>query len=213
VRRDGSDGEHYPLSAEWVEIGRVDAGAADLVFDDRYLAARHARIEQQSGGGCRVVPIDLLNGVYRRIRAPLPIASGTQILLGRELLRFELVEDPERGDVAPLSRLGVTMFGSPPRAPWGRILQVLASGGLRDVRHLHGAEVVVGREEGEIVFRDDEFLSRRHAVLKWQGGQCLLEDLRSSNGTFVRLRGPQPLETGDTLRMGDQMFRIELGGA
>ncbi len=112
-----------------------------------------------------------------------------------------------------LARFGITMFGSPPRAPWGRLMQVLASGGLRDVRHLHGIEVVLGREEGEIVFRDDEFLSRRHAVLKWQGGQCVLEDLRSSNGTFVRLRGPQPLESGDTLRMGDQMFRIELGGA
>jgi pSer/pThr/pTyr-binding forkhead associated (FHA) protein len=213
VRRDGSDGERYPLTAEWVEIGRADAAGADLLFDDRYLATRHARIEQQSGGGCQVVPIDLLNGVYKRLRTPVPIASGTQILLGRELLRFELVEDPERGDVAPLSRFGVTMFGSPPRAPWGRLLQVLASGGLRDVRHLHGPEVVIGREEGDIVFRDDEFLSRRHAVLRWQGNQCLLEDLKSSNGTFVRVRGPQLLDSGDTLRMGDQMFRIELGGA
>jgi FHA domain/Double zinc ribbon len=213
VRRDGTDGDRYPLTGEWIEIGRADAGGADLLFDDRYLASRHARIEQQSGGSCRVVPIDLLNGVYRRIRAPLSIADGTQILLGRELLRFELVDDPERGDVAPLSRFGVTMFGSPPRAPWGRLLQVLASGGLRDVRHLQGAEVVIGREDGDIVFRDDEFLSRRHAVMRWQGNHCVLEDLKSSNGTFVRLSGPQTLESGDSLRMGDQMFRIELGGA
>jgi pSer/pThr/pTyr-binding forkhead associated (FHA) protein len=105
------------------------------------------------------------------------------------------------------------MFGSPPRAPWGRLLQVLASGGLRDVRHLQGAEVVIGREDGDIVFRDDEFLSRRHAVMRWQGNHCVLEDLKSSNGTFVRVRGPQLLDSGDTLRMGDQMFRIELGGA
>jgi hypothetical protein len=213
VRRDGTDGDRYPLTGEWLEIGRPGTGAADLVFDDHYLAARHARIEQQPGGGCRVVPIDLLNGVYRRLRGPHVLPSGAQILIGRELLRFELVEEAERGDVPPLARFGVTMFGSPARAPWGRVLQVLASGGLRDVRHLHGSEVVLGREEGDIVFRDDEFLSRRHALLKWQGGQCVLEDLKSSNGTFIRLRGPQPLENGDTLRMGDQMFRIELGGA
>ena len=213
VRRDGTDGERYPLAGDWVEIGRPGTGAADLVFEDRYLAARHARLEHQPGGGCRVVPIDLLNGVYRRIRAAHVIPSGTQILIGRELLRFELVEEAERGDAAPLTRFGVTMFGSPPRAPWGRLMQVLASGGLRDVRHLQGSEVVLGREEGDIVFRDDEFLSRRHAALKWQGGQCVLDDLKSSNGTFVRLRGPQPLEHGDTLRMGDQMFRIDLGGA
>jgi hypothetical protein len=213
VRRDGTDGDRYPLAGDWVEIGGPGATAADLVFDDRYLAGRHARLEQQPGGGCRVVPIDLLNGVYRRLRAPHVLVSGAQILIGRELLRFELVEEAERGDVPPLSRFGVTMFGSPPRAPWGRLMQVIASGGLRDVRHLHGAEVVLGREEGDIVFRDDEFLSRRHAALRWQGGQCVLEDLKSSNGTFIRLRGPQPLDTGDTLRMGDQMFRIELGAA
>jgi pSer/pThr/pTyr-binding forkhead associated (FHA) protein len=82
----------------------------------------------------------------------------------------------------------------------------------RDVRYLAGNEVVMGREEGDIVFRDDEFLSRRHAVLRWQSNQCVLDDLKSSNGTFIRLRGPQPLEHGDILRMGDQMFRIELGG-
>jgi len=209
MRRDGTDGERHFLAGDWIEIGRPGA-AADLVFEDRYLALRHARIEQQAGGGCRVVPIDLLNGVYRRIRAPQAIAGGTQILVGRELIRFELVADGER-EAAPLERFGMTMFGSPPRAPWGRLVQVLGSGGLRDVRHLHGTEIVLGREEGEIIFRDDEFLSRRHAVLKWQGGQCVLEDLKSSNGTFVRLHGPQPLENGDMLRMGDQMFRFELG--
>lgn len=209
VRRDGTDGDRYPLAGEWIEIGRPGGAGADLVFDDRYLATRHARLELIPGGGARVVPIDLLNGVYRRIRGPHVIPSGTQILLGRELLRFELLDDAER-DATSLSRFGVAMFGSPPRAPWGRLVQVLPSGGLRDVRHLHGGEVVLGREEGEIVFRDDEFLSRRHAVLRWQGGQCVLEDLKSSNGTFLRLRGPQPLEHGDTLRMGDQMFRVEL---
>jgi pSer/pThr/pTyr-binding forkhead associated (FHA) protein len=211
VRRDGTDGDRYPLAGEWVEIGRPGGTAADLVFEDRYLATRHARLEQQPGGGCRVVPIDHLNGVYRRIRAPHVLPNGAQILIGRELLRFELVEEGER-EAAPLLRFGMTLFGSPPRTPWGRLLQILSSGGQRDVRHLHGGEVVLGREEGDIVYRDDEFLSRRHAALKWQGGQCMLEDLKSSNGTFIRLRGPQPLENGDTLRMGDQMFRIELGG-
>jgi len=208
VRRDGTDGDRLPLSGDWVEIGRQ---AADFSFDDRYLAARHARFEPQPGGGCRVVPIDLLNGVYRRIRGPHTIPDGTQILIGRELLRFELVGDDER-EVVPLVRHGVTVFGSPARTPWGRLIQLLPSGGWRDVRHLHGSEIVLGREEGDIVYRDDEFLSRRHAALRWQSGGCVLDDLKSSNGTFIRLRGPQPLEHGDVLRMGDQMFRIELGG-
>ena len=208
VKRDGTDGDQFPLAGEWVEVGR---GAVDLVFEDRHLAQRHARFEQIAPSGCRVVPIDLLNGVYRRIRAAHAIPTGTQVLIGREVLRFELVEVEER-DVSPIMRHGVALFGSPARKPWGRLVQLLSNGSWRDVRHLAGNEIVLGREEGDIVFRDDEFLSRRHAVLRWQGGQCVLDDLKSSNGTFVRLRGPQPLEHGDILRMGDQMFRIELGG-
>ena len=208
VRRDGTDGQSFPLSGDWVEIGRQ---GADLTFDDRHLAGRHARFEQIPGGGCRVVPVNSLNGVYRRIRAPHVLPGGTHFLIGRELLRFDVVDDDER-QVTPLVRMGVALFGSPPRAPWGRLVQLLANGGVRDVRHLTGVEAVLGREDGDVVFRDDEFLSRRHATLRWQGGQCVLEDLKSSNGTFIRLRGPQPLEHGDTLRMGDQMFRLELGG-
>jgi len=208
VKRDGTDGDQFPLSGDWVEVGR---SGVDLQFDDRHLAPRHARFEQVSPAGCRVVPIDLLNGVYRKIRAGHAIPNGCQILIGREVLRFELVEEDER-DVTPLVRQGVALFGSPARKPWGRLIQLLCNGGWRDVRHLAGSEVVLGREEGDIVFRDDEFLSRRHAVLRWQGNQCVLDDLKSSNGTFIRLRGPQPLEHGDILRMGDQMFRIELGG-
>jgi len=34
-----------------------------------------------------------------------------------------------------------------------------ALGGYRDIRHLAGEEVVLGREEGDIVFRDDAFMS------------------------------------------------------
>jgi pSer/pThr/pTyr-binding forkhead associated (FHA) protein len=215
VKRDGTDGERFALSGDWVEIGR---DAADLAFDDRYLAPRHARFEQQpaspgsSAGGCRIVPIDLLNGVYRRVRGAYALPTGTHLLIGRELLRFDLVDEDER-EATPLVRLGVALLGSPPRKPWGRLTQALSSGGVRDIRHLYGPEMIIGREEGDILFRDDEFLSRRHASMRWQGGQCVLEDLKSSNGTFIRLRGPQPLENGDTLRMGDQMFRIELSGS
>jgi pSer/pThr/pTyr-binding forkhead associated (FHA) protein len=70
--------------------------------------------------------------------------------------------------------------------------------------------VTLGREEGDLVFPDDQFLSRRHATFSWQDGDCLVEDLGSSNGTYVRLLGPMTLRSGDQLRMGDQVFRFEL---
>ena len=71
-------------------------------------------------------------------------------------------------------------------------------------------EFVIGREEGDVTFPDDEFMSRRHATVRRStSGKPTLEDMESSNGTFVRLRGDHDLRPGDVLRMGDQLLRFE----
>ncbi|HEX4421519.1 MAG TPA: FHA domain-containing protein [Kofleriaceae bacterium] len=207
VNRDGSDGQRYPLSGEYLVIGRA---GADIAFeDDRFLARQHARIERGGDGAVTVHPLDTLNGVFRKTDAPVELSDGMTILVGREVLRFERV-DPEETKLHPLVRHGVALFGSPPREPWGRMVQLVPSGGYRDVRHLFADEVVLGREEGDIVFRDDAFMSRRHAAVTWNGKQAQLTDLGSSNGTFVRITGPTAVKHGDHVRMGDQLLRVEL---
>ncbi|MBA3821451.1 MAG: FHA domain-containing protein, partial [Deltaproteobacteria bacterium] len=208
VNRDGSDGQRYPLTGEYLVIGRA---GADIAFeDDRFLARQHARLERAGDGSVKVLPIDTLNGVFRKTDAPVDLVDGMIVLVGREVLRYERV-DPEELKVHPLVRHGVALFGSPPREPWARLLQVVPSGGYRDVRHLTGEEVVLGREEGDIVFRDDAFMSRRHAAITWDGKRAQITDLGSSNGTFVRITGATALKHGDHVRMGDQLLRIELG--
>jgi pSer/pThr/pTyr-binding forkhead associated (FHA) protein len=206
VNRDGSDGERFPLGGEFVLVGRADA---DIVFEqDRFLARHHARIERTSDG-CRVIPMDTLNGVFRKIDSPVELANGTTVLVGREVLRFEKVDADEKTP-DPLVRHGVALFGSPPREPWGRLLQMVPSGGVRDIRYLSDDEITLGREEGDLVYSDDAFLSRRHCTIGWDGTRAVITDLGSSNGTFVRLSGPLAIKHGEHVRMGDQLFRIEL---
>lgn len=208
VNRDGSDGQRYPLAGEYLVIGR---GGSDIAFDeDRFLARQHARLERSAEGGVQIVPLDQLNGVFRKADAPVDLVDGTMVLVGREVLRFERVET-EESRLHPLVRHGVALFGSPPREPWGRLLQMIPSGGYRDVRHLVGEEIVLGREDGDIVFRDDAFMSRRHAAVTWNGQRAQITDLGSSNGTFVRLTEATALKSGDHVRLGDQLLRIELG--
>jgi ribosomal protein L40E len=206
--RDGSDGQRFALGGEYLVFGRA---GADIAFDDdRFLARQHARIERGADGAIKIVALDTLNGVFRKADAPVELADGSIILIGREVLRYERLE-AEEVKVQPLVRHGVALFGSPPRDPWGRLIQLIPSGGQRDIRHLAGDEVVLGREEGDIVFRDDAFMSRRHAAVTWDGRRALLTDLGSSNGTFLRITGPTALRHGDHIRMGDQLLRLELG--
>lgn len=207
VNRDGSDGQRFALAGEYMVIGRA---GADIAFeDDRFLARQHARFER-TGDGVKVHSLDTLNGVFKKADLPVDLVDGMTILVGREVLRFEKV-DAEEIKVHPLIRHGVALFGSPPREPWGRFVAIVPSGGWRDVRHLAGEEIVLGREEGDIVFRDDAFMSRRHAAITWDGKRAQITDLGSSNGTFVRITGPTSIKHGDHVRMGDQLLRIELG--
>jgi pSer/pThr/pTyr-binding forkhead associated (FHA) protein len=205
LNRDGSDGEMVRIVGDAFDVGRSEGS---LRFaEDPYLAARHARLVVQSGK-IMLRPLDTVNGVYIRITS-CDLQPGDMFLVGKEVLRFEPVPAEER-DPPALVEHGVRIFGSSPREAWGRLRQLTVAGTTRDVWHLVRPELVLGREEGDVTFPDDEFMSRRHAAVRRQGPRAKLEDLNSSNGTFVRVRSDRELKSGDVLRMGDQLLRLEL---
>ena len=71
-----------------------------------------------------------------------------------------------------------------------------------------GSGATLGRGDVEIVL-EDPFSSSQHARIERQGGAVVLEDLGSTNGTYLNdelLRGPQPLHAGDRIRIGDSHF-------
>jgi hypothetical protein len=66
----------------------------------------------------------------------------------------------------------------------------------------------LGRGDVEIQL-DDPFASSRHAVITRHGRTLVIEDLGSTNGTYLNdepLTGPQPLHDGDRIRIGDCEF-------
>lgn len=206
VRRDGSDGESYALLGEQIDIGRSEG---DLRFDDKHLAERHARIFFRSGQYV-ISPLEARNGVYVRITAPVELQDGHYILVGKQVLRFENVPDAEK-TLRPAVEHGMILFGTPLKSPWGRLRQMTAAGTSRDVFHLTRSDLIIGREQGDIVFSDDEFMSRRHALLQFRGNRAMISDQGSSNGTYVRLIGQHVLEPGQMIRLGDELLRFEPG--
>jgi pSer/pThr/pTyr-binding forkhead associated (FHA) protein len=74
-----------------------------------------------------------------------------------------------------------------------------------------GVEVVIGRRDVDLVLEDPE-VSRRHAVLRRSGESVVVEDLDSTNGTFVkgeRIRRPITVGPGDQVRVGRTTLEIE----
>ncbi len=76
---------------------------------------------------------------------------------------------------------------------------------------LEGDQMTIGRDStNEIVINDAE-ISRRHSRLTFQGGKYVLEDLGSTNGTFVngqRLAGPRVLKAGEVVSFGEQIVLV-----
>ena len=206
VHRDGTDGITYNLLGDQIDIGRTEG---DLLFEDPHLAPRHARIVASLTGRV-LTPLETRNGVYVRLRGPVDLQDGDYVLMGKQVLRFETVTEPER-NVRPALEHGVVVFGTPVRPPWARLRQITPAGVGRDVYHLARPDMVMGREIGDIIFSEDEFMSRRHAQVSYRNGRGHLEDLGSSNGTFLRLRGPHGLASGDLIRLGDELLRFEIG--
>ncbi len=93
--------------------------------------------------------------------------------------------------------------------PEGAMLVVeRAPGHEPGMRYDISGGATMGRGDVEIVL-EDPFASTRHARIDRQGGVVVLEDLGSTNGTYLNeelLRGPQPLHEGDRIRIGDSQF-------
>jgi hypothetical protein len=83
--------------------------------------------------------------------------------------------------------------------------------------HPVAGEVILGREQGSVdLVIPDPGVSRRHARVVPDGGALVLEDLGSSNGTYVngeRISGPVELGAGDEVQLGDTVIGIEGGTA
>ncbi len=207
--KDGSEGRSIPLTEHGADIGGSEG---DITFpDDPYLSPRHARV------ACRATnytlrDLDSVNGVYVRLREPVEVRDRDVVLIGQQVLRFELLGDGEL-PLGPASQKGVLVFGTPEAARFARLVQYTTEGVGRDVHYLFRDETIIGRENGDIVFTDDPFLSRRHAALRVDhaAGRFTLHDLGSSNGTAIRIRGEHVLRDGDQFRIGRHLFRFEAG--
>lgn len=77
-------------------------------------------------------------------------------------------------------------------------------------------EMRIGREKDCEIQVDDRHISRYHAKLTVTEDGILLEDLRSTNGTYVngyRIQAPQSVSVGDELRFHNHLFRLVSNGS
>jgi len=77
---------------------------------------------------------------------------------------------------------------------------------------LGSTAVLIGRAPSNTLVLDDDYSSSRHARVYPDGGQWYVEDLGSTNGTFVgrdRVTGPTPVRPGTQIRIGQTTIELQ----
>lgn len=114
---------------------------------------------------------------------------------------------------AMLSAAGIQDPGMPPGLKFS--LAFLTGPQASTVQVLEQPQIVIGREDGDVVTRDPE-TSRQHALLDIHGdGTVWISDLQSTNGTFVsgeRIIEPTQLGSHQEFTCGNSTFMLLVHG-
>ncbi len=178
-------------------IGR--SHQADIVLQSDNVSRRHARLFTQDGK-CFVEDLKAANGIWlngKRIHNTSELPKSSQLRIGDFFLHLEGASQPRT----------VT------QVVYGRLMPAAGSVGVPT--DLAQASILVGRGKDCGIVLHDVSVSRIHAkIARLQDGRVCVEDLRSSNGTFVNDRRieNQQLAHGDRVRFGTVAFVFQLDG-
>jgi pSer/pThr/pTyr-binding forkhead associated (FHA) protein len=185
-----------------VVVGRT---RGDVTFpQDSFVGDPHALVTLR-GGKLFVEDAGSQNGVYFRIKSPLELIHGTRFIVGEQVLRFEYFNP-----VRILRAADGTYFCGSATPAWKfRLVQLLKGGVEGNVFCFSSKVATIGREDGDLNFPDDRYISYQHAMIENRDGKFFLVDRGSRNGTYVRVEHMQELVKGDIVYVGRSLLRVE----
>jgi hypothetical protein len=132
----------------------------------------------------------------------------------RDLTRHEEASMAVEGAAGPIPREKRRSRGAPDlRAGVSPRLEVVAAMGHEPGTAFHLDEgATLGRSESADITIDDPFASSVHARVFPRDDFMYVEDMGSTNGTYLngrQLRRPERLKPADTIRIGDSEYRYE----
>jgi pSer/pThr/pTyr-binding forkhead associated (FHA) protein len=230
------DGPYVEIDGDSLFLGRDCHLAMHIpALKSRYVSNRHCCIKRGPDAGWTLEDLSSRNGTWMgdvRLSAPEPINSGDIFSLGRSGPCFACRVPPaaleetlaESGEQAVST--SATSDGSaehPYRS--GRSPSInLKHERTGEVFDAKGYTIVLGRDPSvQVVIRSEEekHISSRHAqVMMLAEGRCVLQDLKSRNGTWLngkRLAQEADIVQGDAISLGSKrttllVIAIDAGG-
>jgi pSer/pThr/pTyr-binding forkhead associated (FHA) protein len=103
-----------------------------------------------------------------------------------------------------------------PATELGRLIVLTSPTGEPAVGSVFALDAVttIGRDVNNAIVIEDPFASSEHCALTFRGRSWYVEDLASTNGTFLngsQVDGTAPMSYGDEIQVGEVRLRLERG--
>ncbi len=195
--------------ALWLVDQRLTLGrdkGNGLVIDDEGVSLFHAELRQEDG---RLFVWDSgsVNGTFLNGEK---VAQKAEVRAG-DVLRFHLVEvlvtDPSKGVVQPPPSPVKRDIEKPVLPRWQLKAMTGATSGKM---YLIDGTTVLGRDPGCDILISGPHVSRRHAEISIRSGQLWMQDLGSSNGSFLNGKRTEEsvLHHGDEVKFDAVTFKV-----
>ena len=198
--------ERYDPPGDSVILG--SEGAVTLQ-GERFCHPREAMLSWE-GGKLWLEDLEGGNGVFLRIRSPVEMSVGGELVLGDQLLRLERNPDPNDGPDEGPTYFWSSMKGSSAF----RVVQIFEGGAIGACAMAREALLQIGSAQeyaNDLVLLGDPLVARYHCVIEEQAEVFVLTDLGAKSGVFVRVAGRQALSHGDELLVGRTRLLVDLG--
>lgn len=203
-------------------FGRAFGGSLTPEELLRRFATEVVSSEQQTSEGARVANtfrIELAASDWRTLRHELPLLRDECRGVYERLTREQDLRSvgPFDLEFAPGERLASGQVRIAARLrPGAALVRVEVVAGNDRGKVFEGAarDLVIGRTPQCTICVADEDVSRRHAALCSEGDELIVEDLGSTNGTYLGGRAihRERLDPGAVLEMGATLLRVERTG-
>ena len=198
VRTDGQPGREFEISGQ-TNIGRTQG---DVTFPgDTLMQPQHCRLSVEVGQ-LWVAPLDQAP-VFFSLVGSYRLEQGDIIRIGNQMFEFRVNKAAlEMGNVigAGVGELSLML-----QHPVAEFVSMAA-----DQKHYSVLEgqTTWGRTKATYPFPTDTAMSRSHAKVYHRGEDFFIEDMGSTNGTFIMAREETPVPEGAILSLGGQRLKV-----
>jgi len=134
------------------------------------------------------------------------------VFLALRVIRTDLFGTRASRVAAPPPAAAAPRSGKPARRRRTPRQLVVTQGALAGTKiSLTDMPITIGRADDSTLVLTDDYASSRHARLMQRDGQWLVEDLGSTNGTYLdrsKVTGPTPVQPGAPIRIGKTTLEL-----